>query len=69
MDKLFAKASIRKLTTLRNSHMISSPPTIMYTGMTRSDPLNVHCVSIRMKIKITFYDAQRPLADDGERSS
>ena len=29
----------------------------------------VHYASIRMKIEITFYDAQRPLADDGERGS
>ena len=37
--------------------------------MTRPDPPNVHCASIWMKIEIIFYDAQRPLADDGERSS
>jgi hypothetical protein len=50
--------------------MISSPPIIeYYTGMTRPDLLNIHCASIRMKIEITFYNAQRPLADNGEQSS
>ena len=58
---------IRKLTT-PNLYMIFSPPIIEYTGMTGSDPLNVHCASIRMKIEITFYNAHMPLADDGERS-
>jgi hypothetical protein len=68
MDKLFTEASIRKLTT-PNLYMISSPPTIEYTGMTRPDPLNVYRARVRMKIEITFYDVQRPLADDGEQSS
>ena len=67
MDKLFTEISIRKLTT-PNLYMIFSPPIIEYTGMTRPDPLNVHCASIRMKIEITFYNAHMPLADDGERS-
>jgi hypothetical protein len=68
MDKLFTKALIRKLTT-PNSYMIFSPPIIEYTGMTRPDPLNVHCASIWMKIEIIFYDAHMPLVDDGEQSS
>jgi hypothetical protein len=68
MDKLFTETLIRKLTP-PNLYMIFSPPIIEYTGMTRPDPLNVHCASIRMKIAITFYDAHMPLADDGKRSS
>ena len=47
-DKLSTDASTRKLTT-PNSYMIFSPPTIEYTGTTRHDTLNVHCVSIRWR--------------------
>ena len=68
MDKPFTEISNRK-PTIPNLYMIFYPPIIEYIGMTRPDPLNVHCASIRMKIEITFYDAQRPLADDGERGS
>jgi hypothetical protein len=64
----FTEISNRKL-TIPNLYMIFYPPIIKYTGMTRPDPLNVHCASIRMKIEIIFYDALMTLADDGERSS
>jgi hypothetical protein len=68
MDKLFTATSNRKL-TIPNLYMIFYPPIIEYTGMTRSDPLNVHCASIRTKIEITFYDAHMPLEDNGKRTS
>jgi hypothetical protein len=68
MDKPFNEISNRKRTT-PNLYMIFSPPIIEYTGMTRPDPLNVHCASIRTKIEITFYDAHMPLKDNGELTS
>ena len=68
MDKPFTEISNRK-PTIPNLYMIFYPPIIEYTGMTRPDPLNVHCASIRMKIEIIFYDAPMTLADDGEQNS
>jgi hypothetical protein len=48
----------------------TTPPTALEQGntfsMTRPDPLNVHCASIRTKIDITFYDAHMPLKENGE---
>ena len=69
MDKLSTDASIRKLSTSPNPRMIFSQPTIAYTSMTRHVPPNVYSAIIWMKIETTFYDAQMPLEDDGERSS
>ena len=60
--------SNRKL-TIPNLYMIFYQPIIEYTGMTRPDPRNVHCASIRMKIEITFYDAHMPLEENGELTS
>ena len=68
MDKPFTKISNRKL-TIPNLYMIFYPPIIEYTGMTRPDPLNVHCASIWTKIEITFYDAHMPLKENGELTS
>ena len=68
MDKPFIEISNRKL-TIPNLSMIFYPPIIEYTGMTRPDPLNVHCASIRTKIEITFYDAHMPLEENGELTS
>ena len=68
MDKPFTEIPNRKL-TIPNLYIVFYPSIIEYTGMTRPDPLNVHCASIRMKIEITFYDAHMPLEENGELTS